>query len=228
MVHCNSKPKDIDIITDGLYEADGQVDWQFIKNSEVSGIGSIESLSFPEFRVDQICVDAVSHLAKNVEINQLVTNDIDFAKRVQAKCFKLEFYDESVEREEIDIDWTALKEFEKVTVEGVISALTEIVEEVDHPNVHFVLLEKFITHRTNEITSDMVSKVPIDLIHALPASKVKTITYPGAATDSLTSKFFYNSAIQREFLPVQETTFVCDALLCENIEKFIDNAKVRF
>ena len=242
MVHCNSKPKNIDLCTDYFYPAQrpadwqtGQTDWEFIKSSEVSGIGSIESLSFrglkrfeDPLQRFQFYADAVSHLAKNIEINELVTNDIEFAKQVQAKCFKLEFYEESVEREEIDIDWTALKDFEKVIVKGVISALTEVVEEVDHPNVHFVLLEKFITLKTNDIRNDTISRVPIDLIYALSASKVKTITYPGAATDSLTSKFFYNSAIQREFLPVPETTFACDVLLCKNIENFIDDAKVRF
>ena len=63
------------------------------------------------------------------------------------------------------------------------------------------------------------TRVPVNLIHALPASKVKTITYPGAETDSMTS---------RDFLPVPETIFVCNTLLAENLEKFIDAAKVRF
>ena len=58
--------------------------------------------------------------------------------------------------------------------------------------------------------------VPVELIHALPASKVKTITYPGESEFS-----------GPEFLPVPETTFECDALLAENLDKFIDDAKVK-
>ena len=50
----------------------------------------------------------------------------------------------------------------------------------------------------------------------MPASKVKTITYPGESEFS-----------GPEFLPVPETTFECDALLAENLDKFIDDAKVR-
>ena len=65
---------------------------------------------------------------------------------------------------------------------------------------------------------DRVDKVPVELIHALPASKVKTITYPGENGYRVTSL---------RFLPVPETTFVCDSLLAENLNKFIDDAKVR-
>ena len=93
-----------------------------------------------------------------------------------------------------------------------IPALTETVKKVDHPNVHFVLLDKFI------MASD-TNRVPVKLIHALPASKVKTITYPGAETASWRSG---------DFLPVPETTFLCNTLLPENLENFIDAAKVTF
>ena len=124
------------------------------------------------------------------------------------------------------INWTELKDYEKIIVRGTKFGLTRVVKNVDHPNAHFVLCEKFITHRTTNIRSetmdtsryDRVDKVPVELIHALPASKVKTITYPGERGYLVTSG---------EFLPVPETTFVCDALLVENIDKFIDDAKVK-
>ena len=224
IVHCNSKPKTIhlDIETDD--RVNNQIDWHFVKKLETSGIGSIESLVFENSPIHQVYVNVVSHLAKYVEINQLAAEGSDFARQIQAKCFKLVLY------EATDINWTELKDFEKVIVEGVIPVLTEIVEKVDHPNVHFVLGEKFITHRTNETRRNMMdmspryhmasamSRVPVILIHALPKSKVKTITYPGKETGNVTGG---------EFLPVPETTFVCNALLSENLDKFIDEAKVR-
>ena len=201
IVHYNSRPKTIHLYIDGTSFI--PIDWKFIKVSETSGIGSIESLKimFEDYPTQKFYVDVVAHLARNIEINQLVADDTDFAGQVQAKCFKLVnlfgYEETDIDDEEIEFDWTELKDFEKVVVEGDIPALTKIVENVDHPNVHFVLLDKFI------MTSDM-SRVPVNLIHTLPASKVKTITYPGAETDSMTSG---------EFLPVPETTFVCNNLL---------------
>ena len=52
-------------------------------------------------------------------------------------------------------------------------------------DVHFVLSEEFITKSTINIRMMDMNRVyleetvPVELIHALPASKVKTITYPG-------------------------------------------------
>ena len=65
----------------------------------------------------------------------------------------------------------------------------KIVKNVDHPNVHFVFERQFITLRTGEPRDDMFDDderfddfdLPVNLINVLPASKVKTITYPGKA-----------------------------------------------
>ena len=69
----------------------------------------------------------------------------------------------------------------------------------------------------SESESDSESGVLYYRVYSV--SKVKTITYPGAETDSVTSG---------EFLPVPEKTFVCNNLLSENLENFIDDAKVKF
>ena len=103
--------------------------------------------------------------------------------------------------------------------------MTEIAKNVDHPNVHFVFEGQFITLRTGEPRDDMFDDderfddfdLPVNLINSLPASKVKTITYPGKA---------YRQS--KENLPVPETTFMCDKHLAKNFNKFIAGAKVRF
>ena len=228
IIHCNSKPKTIYLEIDTT-DCDRQIDWDFIKTSETSGTGSIESLIFQKSPIDQLYSDAISHLSKSVEIYQLGAEDLsvgcaDFARQIQAKCFMLDDHTDSLTFDRIN--WTDLKDYEKVIVKGTKNGLTRAVENVDHPNVHFALCEKFITHRTNNIGSDLtyrdrghrVDRIPVKLISALPASKVKTLTYPGENGYLVTSV---------RFLPVPETTFVCDSLLAKNLNKFIDDAKVR-
>ena len=226
IIHCNSKPKTIYLSIDTDNECEDQINWDFIKSSETSGIGSIEFLKFGEnFPLEQLYADAISHISKNVEIYQLcVEITADFVGQIQAKCFEIcsPFG---------QINWAELKDYEKVIIKGCKVTLTARVEKVDHPNVHFFLTQKFITMRTNLRRRDLMGVVwksdeerkPVDLIRALPASKVKTITYPGESEcNGITTKNW-----NVNYLPVPRTTFECDESLAKNLNKFIDDATVR-
>ena len=68
-----------------------------------------------------------------------------------------------------------------------------------------------------------VEIMPVKLIHALLASKVKTITYSRESEYNRLAMSLWSI----EFLPVPKTTFECDALLGENLDKFIADAKER-
>ena len=218
MVHCNPKPKNIRL---SVYQCDIDVkfddkfSFEFIKTTKASGVGAIEFLQITELPRDRRYADAISHLAENVEVNQLSIPELFVDEwsvlmhPIQAKTFDIEArYLYGVDEE---IKWTYLNGFEKVIVEGSAYEFTLIAENVDHPNVHFVFDDQFILPDTrNEMMHDERYYYLSYLIDTLPASKVKTITVP-----------------KEELLPIPETTFICDDHLADKFYDFIEDAQVR-
>ena len=98
--------------------------------------------------------------------------------------------------------------------------INPIVKKVDHPNVHFTLVDDQMLWRTrNSEYYQRLIELTADLIKALPESKVKTITYQ--QEDRPNHGVPYGPVI-----PVK--TFECDRFLRQNFENFIDFAKTKW
>ena len=174
---------------------DGQEMMSTVKELTICPYGSSRLSSGPDW----------SAITKSVIIEKACVvvgqpDDLAFAV-MDAKTTRIDISPCFVHRLGDSWNWSRLDQCQRLVIRGDCEQLARVAKVIKHSNAHFIIAEAFVTADTLfEAVSHLTS-----LVDSLPASSIKTLTYPGP------DEACY------PMLPIPEITFTCDEHLSNAI-----------